>query len=199
MGLWLQYNQKSAISRNEWDRLQVDRLPKLSGPLSVGIKYNKDGNTVSMAIAVRTTDNQVFIEAIGRKPVREGNRWIVDFLRRLGDNVSKVVVDGANGQKLLEDEMKAAKLKKPVFPTVADYIKANASFEQAIAQEKLQHMDQPSLTRVVSNCEKRAIGSAGGFGFKAIQADADISILDAVILAVWTVEEYKPCRQKIRY
>lgn len=199
LGLWLKYNQKSAISRREWERLQLDHMPKLSGPLSIGIKYNKNGATVSMAIAVRTIDNHIFVEAIGCKSVRDGNRWIIDFLRQLGNNASKVVVDGANGQRLLEDEMKAARLKKPIFPTVADCIKANAAFEQYIVQGTLQHMEQPSLTHVVSNCEKRAIGSAGGFGYKAIQAEADISILDAVILAAWAAEEHKPRKQIIRY
>ena len=54
LGLWLRYNQKSEISRKEWDALCVDTLPALVGRMSVGIKYNKDGNTVSLAIAVRT-------------------------------------------------------------------------------------------------------------------------------------------------
>lgn len=199
LGLWLRYNQKSAISRNEWDRLQVDHLPKLSGPLSVGIKYNKDGNTVSMAVAARTADGKIFTEVVGCRSVRDGCRWIVDFLHRLGDNASKVIVDGANGQRLLEDAMKETRIKKPLFPTVAEYIKANATFEQAVVQGMLQHMEQPAVTQIVSNSEKRAIGSAGGFGYKAINADADISILDAMILAAWACKEFKQRKQRISY
>ena len=37
LGLWLQYNQKSAITENEWKNLKVDALPKFTGKLYVGI------------------------------------------------------------------------------------------------------------------------------------------------------------------
>jgi phage terminase large subunit-like protein len=33
LGLWIKYNQKSAISRNEWEALQVSKLPELTGQL----------------------------------------------------------------------------------------------------------------------------------------------------------------------
>ena len=41
LGLWLKYNQKSAISRNDWDALKVGTVPELTGKLYVGIKYGK--------------------------------------------------------------------------------------------------------------------------------------------------------------
>ena len=40
LGLWLKYNQKSAISKTEWDALKVDELPKLKGKLFAGIKFD---------------------------------------------------------------------------------------------------------------------------------------------------------------
>ena len=46
LGLWLQYNQHSAISKAEWKELEVAKLPELKGPLFVGIKYNRDGLNV---------------------------------------------------------------------------------------------------------------------------------------------------------
>ena len=46
LGLWIKYNQKSAISQNEWEELKIDRLPKLKGKLFVGIKYGHDGTNV---------------------------------------------------------------------------------------------------------------------------------------------------------
>ena len=36
-GLWLSYNQKSEISEDEWDNLQVKELPEFRGSLFVGI------------------------------------------------------------------------------------------------------------------------------------------------------------------
>ena len=62
-------------------------------------------------------------------------------------------------------------------------------------------MTQPGVDDIVTNCEKRPIGSAGGFGYKSIKVGADISILDSIILANWGLEKFKePKRkQKISY
>ena len=52
-------------------------------------------------------------------------------------------------------------------------------------------LNQPSLTRSVSNCEKRAIGSNGGFGYRSINDTIDVSLMDSVILASWICGESK--------
>lgn len=183
LGLWLKYNQRSAISKNEWEALQVEKLPKLTGPLFVGVKFGHDGNNVSLSIACKIEDNKVFVEAFGCRPVRGGIAWILNFIGKA--DVRKVAVDGKNGIGLLEDAMKTAKLGKPVVPNVSEIIKANAEFEQALTQATLVHMQQSAVMQVVSNCEKRAIGGNGGFGYRSILDGADISILDSIILAHW--------------
>lgn len=81
LGLWISYNQKSAITAEEWGRLAVKRLPKLTSKLYVGIKYGNDGANVAMSIAVKSTKNRVFIEAIDCRSVRVGNQWILNFLK----------------------------------------------------------------------------------------------------------------------
>jgi phage terminase large subunit-like protein len=112
-----------------------------------------------------------------------------------------VIVDGANGQKLLEEGMKDAGIKiKPVLPTVGNVIVANALFEQALENATLCHKAQPSLVMAATNCEKRSIGSNGGFGYKSLTPDTEIALLDSVILAHWLVNEYKEKpKQKINY
>ena len=189
LGLWLQYNQHSAISKAEWKELQVERLPGLKGELFVGIKYNRDGVSVSMSIAVRTTDGRIFVEAIDCRPVRDGNAWIIDFLRRA--KIRKVVVDGAGKQEELAKEMKEFKLKSPILPKVTEVIAANTIFEQGLFQGLICHAEQPSVEQVVSNCEKRDIGSNGGFGYKSIREGIDISLLDSIIYAYWICSETK--------
>lgn len=198
LGLWLKYNQHSAISRNEWETLSVESLPDLVGQLFVGVKFGHDGNNVSVSIACKTKDNKIFVEAYGCRPIRAGIAWIIDFIDKA--DVRKVAVDGKNGIGLLEDAMKKAKIGKPVVPTVAQIIKANAEFEQALAQASLVHMDQSAVTQIVSNCEKRAIGSGGGFGYQSILEGADISILDSMVLAHWICGETKEKKkQKVAY
>lgn len=198
LGLWIQYNQKSAISKAEWQEMKANALPKLKGKLFVGIKYGRDGTNVAMSIAVKTKENKILVETIDCREVRAGNAWIIDFLRQA--DVGKVVADGANGQQLLSDEMKEAKLKRPVLPTVKEIIVANAAFEQGICQKNVVHMGQPSLVQSVSNCEKRAIGTNGGFGYKSIREDIEIALLDSVIYAYWACCESKEKKkQKISY
>lgn len=189
LGLWLKYNQKSAISKNEWEALQTETLPKLTGQLFVGIKFGHDGQNVSLSIASKTKDDKIFVETYSCRPIKAGVSWMLDFIAKA--DVRKVAIDGKNGVGIMEDAMKKAKLGKPVIPTVAQIIKANAEFEQALSQATLVHMQQSAVTQIVSNCEKRAIGSGGGFGYQSILDGADISILDSMILALWICGETK--------
>lgn len=197
-GLWVKYNQKSAISRNEWEELKIKTLPGLRGKLHVGIKYGHNGKNVSMSIACRTDSDRVFVESIDCRPIRAGNTWIIDFIASA--DIENIVVDGANGQQLLIDDMKEAKLGKPVLPTVKEIIVANAGFEQAVFDGKICHMNQPSLSQVISNCEKRPIGSNGGFGYKALNEDMSITLMDSVILAHWScIKSKEKKKQRISY
>ncbi len=198
LGLWISYNQKSAISSQDWETLQVKRLPKLVGKLYVGIKFGNDGANVAMSIAVKTATGKVFIESIDCRSVRSGNQWLLSFLKEA--NVEKVVIDGASGQGLLEREMKDVRLHPPILPTVKEIIHANADWEQGIYQGTIQHKGQPSLVQIVTNCEKRNIGSSGGFGYKSQFDDMDISLMDSCILAYWACVESKPAKkQKVWY
>lgn len=198
LGYWPKYNQKSAISEKDWSNLKVQATPVFKGKLHVGIKYGNDGANVSMSVAVRTLSNKIFVEVIDCRSIREGNYWIIDFLKNA--DVEKVVVDGAGGQGLLSSEMKEFGLKEPVLPTVKEVILANSSWEQGIYQKSICHNDQPSLTQVVTNSEKRNIGSGGGFGYKSQFEDTDISLMDSAMLAHWLCSEIKPKKkQRVRY
>ena len=201
LGLWLRHNQKSAISSTEWKELQLQKLPAIQGKLSVGIKYGHDGEGVSLSIAVKTKEGKIFVETIDYRPMRAGNGWILEFLRAAWPSIRKVVVDGANGQSLLLAEMKEARLKAPVLPTVKEIIAAHSAFEQGLYSQTLCHMGQPSLAQAASNCEKRAIGSNGGFGYRSIKDGVDVSLLDSVVLAYWaaSTEKAKPTKQKVSY
>ncbi len=115
-------------------------------------------------------------------------------------DVASVVVDGASGQNILENEMKDVGLKKSILPTVKEIIVANSLWERGIFQQSICHNDQPSLTQVVANCEKRNIGTSGGFGYRSQIEEYDIALMDSVILAHWACHDSKPPKkQKISY
>ncbi|MFQ9159238.1 MAG: DEAD/DEAH box helicase family protein [Enterococcus faecalis] len=198
LGYWPRYNQKSAISEKDWEALKVNTLPVLTGPLHVGIKYGNDGKNVSLSIAVRTLSGKVFIETVDSQSVRNGNQWILQFLKEA--KLTSVVIDGAGSQAILAQEMKDYRLKDPILPKVSDIITANSLWEQGIFQQSICHKDQPSLTAVVTNCEKRAIGSNGGFGYRSLFDDMDVSLMDSALLAHWACSINKPKKkQQKRY
>ena len=194
LGLWIKYNQKSAISRNEWEALQVANLPRLKGQLFVGIKFGIDGENVALSVAVRTEDDKIFCEVVGCKPIRDGVAWIVRFLQSA--DVRKAAVDGKNGSEVLLDACKSMKLKKPEQITVQQFIKANSLFDMAMEQGTLVHMQQSAVTQVVSNCERRKIGSNGGLGYRSLLDGADISLLDSMIIAHSLCSETKAEKKK---
>ena len=201
LGLWVAFNQKSAITKQEWQGLTVTGRPELAVPLRlfIGIKYAKSSGNVSAAVAVRTADS-IFVEAIDCRPTRAGNSWLIPYLSN--EHLRTVVVDGASGQSLLLEEMEAAGIKnirkKTILPKTTEIVEANSMFEQAVFEEKLCHSDQPSVEQIVSNCEHRPIGAGGGFGYASILEGADVSLLDALLLAYWACATFKEKRvQKI--
>ena len=200
LGLWLQHNLKSAISKVEWDSMRINKLPQFeNNDMFVGIKFGKDGTNVSMAIAIKAKDKKIFVEIIDCKNLRDGVEWIIDWLLQ-ATSTKKVCIDGANGQNLMAERMKDAKLKKPILPTVKEVIDANAKFEQAIFNKSIIHMGQEELANVVSNCQKRNIGSNGGFGYLAQKPDEEVALMDSVILAHWlAVNDKGTVKQKAKY
>ena len=110
LGFWVKYSLKSEISEVDWNKLIVEGDLKPKGKLFVGIKYGQDGTNVAMSVAVKTDLGKIFVECIDCKSIRSGNRWIIDFLKSA--DVSKVVIDGVNGQNILVDKMKESKLNK---------------------------------------------------------------------------------------
>ena len=170
----------------------------MTSKLFVGIKFGHDGENVSMSVAVKTAEEKIFVESIDCRPIREGFGWIISFLQKA--DTAAVIVDGANGQQLLSDAMKEAKLKAPILPTVKQIIQANSAFMQGVFSKAVCHKGQQSLVQAISNCEKRAIGTNGGFGFRSIVEGIDIGLMDSMILAFWKCSEQKEKRkQQIRY
>lgn len=200
LGLWIRYNQKSAISKTEWDACLVDSF-SIDGQITIGVKFNRDGGSVSVGIAGKMHDKRTFIECYACRSMRDGVDWIVKFLRNIDGQYARCIIDGANGVELLTKAMSDAGIrKKPTVITTSEFIAANAMFEAGLNAKTIVHMEQPSATQIATNVEKRAIGSGGGFGFKPTNLNHDISILDSLIIAAWGAETYKPARkQKISY
>ena len=192
LGYWSKHNLKSEISVTEWESLKCESKPSISKRLYVGIKFSKQNASVS--VATRTDDGRIFFEAIDCQPIRNGNGWIVRLMDAM--QPESIVIDGSGAQNVLKAELDEEGIKGVLLPTVKDVIVANAKFEQLMYAKEICHMDQPSLKQVATNCQKRAIGSNGGFGYKAFFDQMEIGLLDSSILAIWQCSEGKEKRKQ---
>lgn len=195
LGLWLKYSQKSAISKHAWDVCKIKNKPQFEGKIHIGIKYGHDNENVSMGLSVRTKDGLIYTEALDCRPIANGNDWIINTLKKL--DYRSITIDGMNNQASLIRDLKENKIRGAVVASTSDVIDANAVFTNKIETEMLLHNGQPSLTNVVTNTSKRAIGSKGGFGYQCDLQGADISLLDACILAVWQCSKAKAKKKQI--
>lgn len=196
LGYWSKNNLKSEISVTEWEGIKCETLPKISDRLYVGIKFS--GTNASMAVASRTEDGKIFFEAIDCQPIRNGNFWMLSLISQM--HPEAIVIDGRGSQDVLKTELDEQRIKGVILPTVKEIVIANAKFEQLLYAQEICHMNQPSLKQVATNCEKRAIGANGGFGYRSQFEPMEIGLLDACILAIWQCSESKEKKkQRISY
>ena len=197
LGLWIKYNQQSAISEPEWDALKVEVMPKLQGRLFAGIKFGKNGENASLSLAVKTADGKVFVEAIDCRSQRDGNGWMINFLKKC--DVKTIFIDGASGVESFKKEAKDQKLKVTEAAT-KEVIEASSDFEKAISAGTICHKGQPSLRQSVCNSQHRAIGSGGGYGYRTLDDDIDVSLMESVILAMYACAQAKEAKaQRVFY
>lgn len=199
LGHWLSYSQKSLFTENEWDSLKISKIPNFKNKLFVGIKFGADGRHAALSIATKT-DDKIFIESIDCQSQRNGNLWIINFLKNA--DIEKIAVDGAGAQDVLKKDLKEYGIKiKIVLPKVKDVIVANNMFEQSITSLKnICHNGQESLRQVVTNCIKRAIGTNGVFGYKALIEEHEIALMDSAVLAHWLCASAKEKKkQRVNY
>lgn len=200
LGLWLKYSLKSAITEKQWKALEMLDKPTLKGAISLGIKCGKDSNNISLSVGCKTADGKIFVECIDSRPLVNGVDWVIGFIKGLKSEPIKIAYDGQQAKSIIEEAFKDAKIKGLYMPTVQEYIDANAKFELALNQETLLHSHQKKVAESVTNCEKRAIGSHGGFGYKSIKTGCDVGILDSLILAHWVQATFKEAKkQQISY
>ena len=127
---------------------------------------------------------------------------LIMSLTKPSNIIEKIAVDGAGAQDVLKKDLKEYGIKiKIVLPKVKDVIVANNMFEQSITSLKnICHNGQESLRQVVTNCIKRAIGTNGGFGYKALIEEHEIALMDSAVLAHWLCASAKEKKkQRVNY
>ena len=194
LGLWIKYNQQSAISAPAWDALKVEKLPEFSGAIFAGVKFGRDGQNVCLSLAIKTNDGRVFVESIDCRDQRDGNAWVLNYLMKV--KAAGVLVDGASGLETFKRESKEQKLKGINAVTVKEVIQAANDFETAIANKTICHAGQPALRQSVTNCQHRAIGSGGGYGYKTLDDDIEVALMESAVLAIYACANAKEAKRQ---
>ena len=198
LGLWIKYNQASAISEPEWDALQVETVPEMRGRIFAGVKFGRDGENVALSFAVKTKDDRIFVETIDCRNQRDGNAWLINFLLKC--DVQSIFIDGASGVESFKTEAKDQKLKGIAVASTKEVIAAASGFETMIAAKQICHRGQPSLRQSVCNCQHRAIGTGGGYGYRTLDDAIDVAIIESVILATYACSQAKEAKaQRVFY
>ena len=198
LGLWIRYNQQSAISAPEWDACKVETLPKFKPYKCAGVKFARDGMNVCLSVAVKTDDERIFVEAIDCRNQREGNDWIINFLIKC--NIKSVLVDGASGLETFLGECQKQKLKGVKACKVKEVVQASSDFETAITNKTICHGGQPALRQSVTNCKHRAIGSGGGYGYSTLDDDIEVALIESAVLATHACLTFKEVKkQRVSY
>ena len=194
LGLWIKYNQQSAISAPAWDALKVETLPEFSGSIFAGVKFGRDGQNLCLSLAIKTTDGRVFVESIDCRDQRDGNAWALNYIMKI--KAAGVLVDGASGLETFKRESKEQKLKGVSAVTVKEVIQAANDFETAIANKTICHNGQPALRQSVTNCQHRAIGSGGGYGYKTLDDDIEVALMESAVLAIYACANAKEAKRQ---
>ena len=198
LGLWIKYNQASAISEPEWDALQVETVPEMRGRIFAGVKFGRDGENVALSFAVKTKDDRIFVETIDCRNQRDGNAWLINFLLKC--DVQSIFIDGASGVESFKTEAKDQKLKGIAVASTKEVIAAASGFETMIAAKQICHRGQPSLRQSGCNCQHRAIGTGGGYGYRTLDDAIDVAIIESVILATYACSQAKEAKaQRVFY
>lgn len=197
MGIWDRRGGSALVPMPLWESLRVPAAP-VGGRTSYGVKFSTDGALVSLAVAVRPAEGPVHLEVIPHPelelasvPLSFGTEWLEDFLIERWEGASAITIDGKAGAMGLIQTLVAEGVSRKVLnpagvgevPSTDQAIAAHTMMLKAIRAGTLSHYGQAPLNAAVAGAEKRKIGQSGGWGWKAIREDIDVTPLDAVTLA----------------
>ena len=186
---WSKQHVSCAIDDGDWRQCALDEAPQLDTGKApcFAVKFSLDGKVATIAAAMKTEGGQIYVDVPTgcNAGCARGIGWVDDWLADVAPSAAEIVIDGkAHAEdlygRLRDKNVPKAALKKPSPSEVAD---ACSAFCTAIGEQTVIHGDQAAVGYAIEHTRKRKIGSAGGFGFEAIDEDADATLLEAMALA----------------
>jgi len=178
----------SEVDFAKWDALGHTAAP-MEGRVAYAVRFSADGSRVALAAAVRPAVGVPHVELVKVRNMSAGTGWLVEFLSARWSGASRITVDGKAGAGALVNALRLAKVPARVIhtPTVDEVIAAHSMVAEAIRSASLSHFSQKPLDDAVRGAGKRTIGKAGGWGWRPLSPDVDVTPLDAVTLVLHAV------------
>lgn len=178
LGVWdVLEKQFSPLNGALWGEL-VDTGPAEGvRPTALGVDMSHD-RLISVGACWQETDSAHVEEVWAGSDDAAALEWIVERAGRR----TMVVIDHMSPAAAFVPDLKARNVKVKV-GTAADMAKACGLMQSDIEAGRLTHIDQASLNAAREGARKRAIGSAGGWGYDRSDPSVNIAPLVAVSLA----------------
>lgn len=179
LGVWDDFNvTEQVIAGGDWSRLMIETraIPAGSpdyyslsisaeriGYIGVGFRGD-ESDFVDLAEAGRVDDQRKIIE------------WFVE--RRKTNPRMTVAIDGRDPAAALVNELRASRVKVNV-TSQTDSARASVGLAEAVADKRVEHIDQPAVREALLVARKKPVGKAGLWEF---DPDDDIAALRAITL-----------------
>lgn len=190
LGVWDDDNATAAseINWDQWDALGYTAAP-LDGRVAYAVRFSADGARVALAAAMRPLVGMPHVELVKVRDMAAGTGWLVDWLVSRWRGAARITVDGKSGAGALVNALREAKIPARVLhtPTTDEVIAAHAMIAEAIRSTSMSHFSQEPLDAAVRGAGRRSIGPLGGWGWKSLSPDVDVTPLDAATLALYAV------------
>ena len=189
LGVWSTFSSRGVIPMDAWsDRfdegsMAVDRL-------ALGIEVGPDLESASVVLAGQRGDGDWHVEI---DESRAGAAWVVAYVSQILDanpQLMGVAGDVGGPLKALTEErggrwfLKGTQIRVRA-PRVVELGAACSHLLDGVVTGWLRHTGQPQMSMAVRVAGKRALGDTGMWVFSRKTAVADITSIQAAVLALW--------------
>jgi phage terminase large subunit-like protein len=183
LGIWDGGTAARVISADRWHACADTKLRDVGGEVAVAIDVSPDRSAATIASAAWTTSGVPYVDVVETR--RGEPDWGIEKFVQIcaHHDVRAVVIDGRSAAASLVDPLRQQGVTVTVTQS-AQMGKACGGFYDAVMDNQVKHLDQPSLNVALSVGRRRNIGD-GGWGWSRRDSDADITPVVAATLALW--------------
>ena len=173
------------ISADDWARCRVESAPD-DGKVIYAVKFDPDARMGAIAVCIDNGVDVPHVELASEVSCRGGIGRFVETLLGISDYAESIIIDGQSNARTLENALLDAGVPDDMIvrPNTGQAVEAYTGFVNATRSRAITHITDESTDESVCECNRRRIGTAGGYGF-ASNDRANATLVDALAFAYW--------------